>query len=86
MDLARTLQSFVVILLIVTTTSRFPGRIDLMVVFAGTLASVITAIIGPPITIVSAVAIVVAPVVTFAVVVPTMVIRFLVPAQWVLRA
>jgi hypothetical protein len=89
MDLARTLQSFVVILLIVTATSRFLDRVDLMVVFAGTLASVITAIIGPPITIISAIAIVVvvvAPVATFAVVVPTTVIRFIVSARWVLEA
>jgi hypothetical protein len=86
MDLARTLQSFVVILLIVTATSRFLDRVDLMVIFAGTLASVITAFIGPPITIISVVAIVVvvALVVTFAVVVPTTVIGFIVPARWVL--
>jgi hypothetical protein len=44
-------------------------------------------IIGPPITIISAVAIVVvAPVTTFAVVVLTTVIGFLVPARWVLGA
>jgi hypothetical protein len=87
MDLARTLQSFVVILLIVTATSRFLDRVDLMVIFVGTLASVITAIIGPPITIISAVAIVVvAPVVTFAVVVLTTVIGFIIPARWVLGA
>jgi hypothetical protein len=88
MDLARTLQSFVVILLIVTATSRFLDRVDLMVVFAGTLASVITVIIGPPIMIISAVAIVVvvAPVVTFAVVVPTTVIGFIVPTRLVLGA
>jgi hypothetical protein len=89
MDLAGTLQSFVVILLIVTVTSRFLDRVDLMVVFAGALASVITVIIGPPITIISAIAIVVvvvALVVTLAVVVPTTVIGLLVPAQWVLGA
>jgi hypothetical protein len=88
MDLARTLQSFVVVLLIVTTTSRFLDRVDLMVVFAGTLASIITAIIGPPITIISAVVIVVvvAPIVMFAVVVPTTVIGFIVPTRWVLGA
>jgi hypothetical protein len=87
MDLARTLQSFVVILLIVTATSRFLDRVDLMVVFAGAVASVITVIIGPPIMIISAVAIVVvAPVVTFVVIVLTTVIRFLVPARWVLGA
>jgi hypothetical protein len=88
MDLAGTLQSFVVILLIVTATCRFLDRVDLMVVFAGALASVITAIIGPPIMINSAVAIVVvvAPVVMLAVVVPTMVIGLLVLAQWVLGA
>jgi hypothetical protein len=87
MDLVRTLQSFVVILLIVTATSRFLDRVDLTVVFAGTLASVITVIIGPPITITSAVAIVVvAPVTTFTVVVPTTVIRFIVPVRWVLGA
>jgi hypothetical protein len=87
-DLARTLQSFVVILLIVTMTSRFLDRVDLMVVFARTLASIITMIVGPPITIISAVAIVVvvAPVATFAVVVPTMVIGFIVPTWWVLGA
>jgi hypothetical protein len=63
MDLAGTLQSFVVILLIVTMTSRFLDRVDLMVVFTGALASVITVIIGPLITIISVVAIVsVAPV------------------------
>jgi hypothetical protein len=84
MDLARTLQSFVVILLIVMATSRFLDRVDLMVVFAGTLASVITTIIGPPIMIISAVVIVVAPVVTFVVVVPTMVIGFIILARWVL--
>jgi hypothetical protein len=73
--------------LIVTVTSRFLDRIDLVVVFAGTLASVITAIIGPPITIVSAVAIVVvALIVMFTVVVPTTVIRFLIPVRWVLGA
>jgi hypothetical protein len=88
MDLTRALQSFVVILLIVTATSRFLDHVDLMVVFAGTLASKITAIIGPPITIISAAAIVVvvAPVVTFVVVVPTTVIGFIVPARWVLGA
>jgi hypothetical protein len=87
MDLAEALQSFVVILLIVAVASRFLDRIDLMVVFAGALASVITAIIGPPIMIISVVTIVVvAPVTTFAVVVPTMVIEFLVPEWWVLRA
>jgi hypothetical protein len=89
MDLAGTLQSFVVILLIVIVTCRFLDCVDLMVVFAGALASIITAIIGPPITINSAVAIVVvvvAPVVMLAVVVPTMVIGLLVLAQWVLGA
>jgi hypothetical protein len=70
MDLTRTLQSFVVILLIVTVTSRFLDHVDLMVVFAGTLASVITAIIRPPVVIISVIAIVVvAPVAMFAVVV-----------------
>jgi hypothetical protein len=87
MDLAGTLQRFIVILLIVTATSRFLDRVDLMVIFVGALASVITVIIGPPITIISAVAIVVvAPVVMFAVVVPTMVIGFLILARWVLGA
>jgi hypothetical protein len=87
MDLAGTLQSFVVILLIVMATSRFLDRVDLMVVFAGTLAFVIAMIIGPPITIISVVAIVVvAPVTTFMVVVPTIVIEFIVLAQWVLGA
>jgi hypothetical protein len=87
MDLAGTLQSFIVILLIVTVTSRLLDRIDLMVVFAGAGASLITVIIGPPITIISAVAIVVvAPVAMFVVVVPTMVIGFLVSARWVLGA
>jgi hypothetical protein len=88
MDLTRTLQSFVVILLIATTTSRFHDRVDLMVIFAGTLASVITVIIRPPITIISAVAIivVVAPVVTFTIVVPTTVIGFIVPVRWVFEA
>jgi hypothetical protein len=87
MDLARTLQSFVVILLIVTMTSRFLDRVDLMVVFARTLASVITTIIGPPIMIISVVAIVVvAPVMMFTVVVPTMVIGFVISARWVLGA
>jgi hypothetical protein len=44
-------------------------------------------IIGPPITIISAVTIVVvAPVATFAVVVLTTVIGFLIPAWWVLKA
>jgi hypothetical protein len=88
MDLARTLQSFVVVLLIVTATSRFLDRVDLMVVFVGTLASVITVIIRPPIMIISAVMIVVvfAPVMTFAVVVSTTVIRFIVLARWVLGA
>jgi hypothetical protein len=85
MDLARTLQSFVVILLIVTVTSRFLDRVDLMVIFTGMLASKITVIIGPPITIISAVVIVVvALVTTFAVVIPTMVIRFIIPVRWVL--
>jgi hypothetical protein len=87
MDLAKALQSFVVILLIVTATSRFLDRVDLMVVFAGALASVITVIIGPPIMIILVVTIVVvAPVTTFMVVVPTMVIEFLVSERWVLGA
>jgi hypothetical protein len=88
MDLRRGLQSFVVILLIVTATNRFLDRVDLMVVFAGTLASKITAIIGPLIIIILAVAIVVvvAPVAKFTVVVLTTVIGFIVPAWWVLRA
>jgi hypothetical protein len=87
MDLARTLQSFVVVLLIVTMTSRFLDRVDLMVVFMGTLASVITAIIEPPITIISAVAfIVVTPLVTLAIVVLTTFIEIIISARWVLRA
>jgi hypothetical protein len=74
--------------LIVTVTSRFLDRIDLVVVFAGMLASVITVIVGPPITIISAVTIVVivVPVAMFAVVVLTMVIGFIVLARWVLEA
>jgi hypothetical protein len=88
MDLTRALQSFVVILLIVTATSRFLDHVDLMVVFAGTLASKITVIIGPPITIISAVVIVVvvAPLATFIVVVPTTGIGFIVLTWWVLGA
>jgi hypothetical protein len=87
LDLGGTLQSFVVILLIVTVTSRFLDRVDLMVVFVGALASVITVIIRPPITIILAIAIVVvAPVTTLTVVVLTTVIGLLVLAQWVLRA
>jgi hypothetical protein len=87
MDLVRNLQIFVVILLIVTATSRLLDRVDLMVVFAGVLAFVIITIIGPPITIISAVAIVVvAPVMTFAVVIPAMVIGFLILMGWVLES
>jgi hypothetical protein len=87
MDLAEALQSFVVILLIFMATSRFLDHVDLVVVFAGALASVITAIIGPPIMIISAVTIiVVALVMMFAVVVLTMVIEFLIPERWVLGA
>jgi hypothetical protein len=86
MDLAGTLQSFVVILLIVTVTSRFLDRNDLMVVFMGTLAFVLTMIIGPPIMISVVAIVVVAPVMTFAVVVPTTIIGFIVPAQWMLGA
>jgi hypothetical protein len=87
MDLVGTLQSFVVILLVVTVTSRFLDRVDLMVAFAGALASVLTVIIRPPITVVLVVMIVVvALVVTFVVVVPTMVIRFVILAWWVLGA
>jgi hypothetical protein len=88
MDLTRTLQSFLVILLIVTATNRFLERVGLMVVFAGMLASVITAIIGPPITIILTVVIVVvvATVATFAVVVPTTVIGLIVLTWWVLGA
>jgi hypothetical protein len=82
MDLTRTLQSFVVILLIVTATSRFLDHIDLVVVFVGTLAFVIIVIIGPLITIISAVTIVVvvASVVSFAIVVPTTIIGFIILA------
>jgi hypothetical protein len=88
MDLTRTLQSFVVILLIITATSRFLDHVDLVVIFVGTLAFVITVIIGPPITIISIVMIVVvvAPVMMFVVVVLTMIIGLLVPAPWVLGA
>jgi hypothetical protein len=87
MDLAGTLQSFVVILLIVMMANRFLDRVDLMVVFAGTLASVIAVIIGPLIMIILVVVIVVVvPVMTFMVVVPTTVIRFIVPTRWVLGA
>jgi hypothetical protein len=86
-DLAGTLQGFVVILLIVTATSRFLDRVDLVVVFTGALASVIAVIIGPPIMIISVVAIViVAPVMTFTVVVPTTFIGLLISARWVLGA
>jgi hypothetical protein len=86
-DLAGTLQSFVVILLIVTVTGMFLDRVDLMVVFARTLASVITVIIRPPITIISTVAIVVVvPVTMFVVVVLTTVIGFIILARWVLEA
>jgi hypothetical protein len=87
MDWARTFQSFVVILLIVTTTSRFLDRVDPMVVFARTLTSVITTIVRPPIMIISVatiIVIVVAPLTMLVVVVPTMVIGFIVPARWVL--
>jgi hypothetical protein len=87
MDLAGTLQSFVVIFLIVTVTSRFLNRVDLMVIFTRALAFVIIAIIGPPITIISTVTIVVvAPIVMVAVVVLTMVIGFHVLARWVFVA
>jgi hypothetical protein len=88
MDLAGTLQSFVVILLIVTATSKFLDCIDLMVVFMGVLASVITTIIGPPIMIISAVMIVVvvAPIAMLVVIVLTTVIELLIPVQWVLGA
>jgi hypothetical protein len=88
MDLAGTLQIFVVVLLIVTMTSRFLDCVALMVVFEGTLASIITTIIGPQIMIILAVVIVVvvAPVVTFIVVVLTMVIGFIILARWVLGA
>jgi hypothetical protein len=86
-DLAGTLQGFVVILLIVTATSRFLDRVDLIVVFVGALASVIAVIIGPPITIISRVMIVVvAPVAMLAVVVPITFIGLLIPARWVLGA
>jgi hypothetical protein len=82
MDLAGGLQSFVVVLLIVMVTSMFLDCVDLMVVFTGALASIITVIIGPPITIISTVAIVVvvASVMMLAVVVPTMVIGLLISA------
>jgi hypothetical protein len=88
MDLVGTLQSFVVVLLIVMATSRFRDRVDLMVVFTGAVASLITTIIGPPITIISTVmiAVVVAPVMMLVFVVPTTVIGLLVLAQWVLEA
>jgi hypothetical protein len=87
MILAGTLQSFVVILLIVMMTSRFLDHVDLMVVFVGTLSYVIIMIIGPPIMIIMAVVIVVfVPITTLTVVVPTMVIGLLILTQWVLRA
>jgi hypothetical protein len=86
MDLTRTFQRFVVVLLIITVTGRFLNYVDLVVVFAGTLAPEITTVIGPLITSISPVAIVVAPFTTFMVVVPTMVIGFIVPVQWVLGA
>jgi Na+/serine symporter len=70
--------------LLVTVTSRLLDRVDLMVVFVGVLASIITAVMGPPITIISVV--VVALVATFAVVVPTTVIGFIIPVRWVLGA
>jgi hypothetical protein len=73
--------------LIVTATSRFLDRVDLMVIFTEMLASVITTIIRPPITIISTVVIVVvAPIAMFAVVVPTTVIGFIVLTRWVLWA
>jgi hypothetical protein len=87
MGLVGTLQSFVVILLIVMATNRFLDHVDLMDIFTGMLASVITMIIRPPITIISAVMIVVvAPVTMLMVVVSTTVIGFLIPARWVLGA
>jgi hypothetical protein len=73
MDLVGTLQSFVVILLIVAATSRFLNHVDLMVVFMGTLVSAVAIVV-------------VAPVTTVAVAVLTMVIRFLIPTWWVFGA
>jgi hypothetical protein len=86
MDLTRTFQSFVIVLLIITATGRFLNYVDPVVVFAGTLAPEITAVIGPPIASISPVMIVVASFVTFAVVVLTTVIGFIIPVQWVLGA
>jgi hypothetical protein len=84
MDLAGTLQSLVVVLLIVTATSWLLDRVDFMVIFAGALAFVVAMIIRPPITIISAVAVVVEPITTVAVVVLTTVVTVGVTALWVL--
>jgi hypothetical protein len=60
--------------LIITATGRFLNYVDLMVIFVGTLAPEITAVIGPTITSISLVTIVVAPFMTFTVVILTTVI------------
>jgi hypothetical protein len=86
MDLAGTLQSLVVVLLIVTVTSWLLDRVDFMVIFARALAFVITAIIRPPVTIISAVTVIVEAITTVAVAVPTTVIAVVITSLWVLGA
>jgi hypothetical protein len=86
MDLAGTLQSLVVVLLIVTVTSWLLDRVDFMVIFARALAFVIAAIIRPPVTIISAVTVIVEAITTVAVAVPTTVIAVVITSLWVLGA
>jgi hypothetical protein len=78
MKLAGTLQGLVVVILVITATTWLLNRIDFMIVLAGTLASKGVATVMPPITVVSVVAVIVAPVTTIAVVIPTTVIAVVV--------
>jgi hypothetical protein len=86
MDLAGTLQSLVVVLLIITSTSWLLYRVDFMIILARALAFVIDAIIRSPVTIISVVTIVVKPITAIAVAVPTTIIAVVVTALWVLGA
>jgi hypothetical protein len=72
--------------LVIVATTWLLNRVDFVIVLVGTLASVGVAAVMPPITVVSMVTVVVAPITTIAVVISTTVIAVVVATQWVFGA
>jgi hypothetical protein len=82
MKLAGTLQGLIVVILVVVVTTWLLNRVDFMIVLIGSFASKGVAEVMPPITVVSVVAVGVAPITTVTVVVPTMVVAVIIATRW----